>query len=251
MSPSNFSRRSLRLPAVLAVSIALALNAPLYAAAQSSGTSGSTQRTAFDIPAQSLDSALTRLADQGGVRILFVSNDVSGLQGTAIKGQLSAAQALDQLLAGSGLAWQWREPGTAVVTRSGAATAGASTPLVTGTLSVTGQQGIEATGAQRDLRGQDEVYDLDLSTAYLGRTEIERYKGATPSDLLNGVAGVFSGDARNSGALDVNIRGVQGPGRVPVTIDGTEQAVTAWRGYNGIGNRNYVDPNLIGGMQIF
>lgn len=251
MSPSNFSRRSLRLPAVLAVSIALALNAPLYAAAQSSVASGSTQRTAFDIPAQSLDSALTRLADQGGVRILFVSNDVSGLQGTAIKGQLSAAQALDQLLAGSGLAWQWREPGTAVVTRSGAATAGASTPLVTGTLSVTGQQGIEATGAQRDLRGQDEVYDLDLSTAYLGRTEIERYKGATPSDLLNGVAGVFSGDARNSGALDVNIRGVQGPGRVPVTIDGTEQAVTAWRGYNGIGNRNYVDPNLIGGMQIF
>ena len=51
MSPSNFPRRSLRLSAVLAVSIALALNAPLYAAAQSSVASGSTQRIAFDVPA--------------------------------------------------------------------------------------------------------------------------------------------------------------------------------------------------------
>ena len=29
-----------------------------------------------------------------------------------------------------------------------------------------------------------------------------------------------------SGALDPNVRGVQGQGRVPVTIDGTEQAIT-------------------------
>lgn len=61
---------------------------------------------------------------------------------------------------------------------------------------------------------------------------------------------MFSGDARNSGALDVNIRGIQGPGRVPVSIDGGEQALTVWRGYNGVSNRNYIDPNLIGGIQV-
>ncbi|MFH7617721.1 TonB-dependent receptor plug domain-containing protein, partial [Pseudomonas syringae group genomosp. 7] len=64
------------------------------------------------------------------------------------------------------------------------------------------------------------------------------------------LVGVFSGDARNSGALDINIRGIQGPGRVPVSIDGGEQALTVWRGYNGVSNRNYIDPNLIGGIQV-
>src|SRR3546814_3821497 len=61
---------------------------------------------------------------------------------------------------------------------------------------------------------------------------------------------VFSGDARNGGALDPSIRGVQGPGRVPVIIDGTEQALTVWRGYNGASNRNYIDPSLISDVQV-
>jgi len=117
-------------------------------------------------------------------------------------------------------------------------------------LQVEGTRLLEATGEMRDLQGYDDVYDLDITTAYIGRKEVERYKGATPSDVLNGLPGVYSGDARNSGALDVSIRGIQGPGRVPVTIDGSEQALTVWRGYNGIGNRNYIDPNLIGGLQV-
>jgi len=99
-------------------------------------------------------------------------------------------------------------------------------------LQIEGTRPLEATGEMRDLQGYDDVYDLDISTAYMGRKEVERYKGTTPSDILNGFPGVFSGDARNSGALDVSIRGIQGPGRVPVTIDGTEQALTVWRGYN-------------------
>lgn len=37
---------------------------------------------------------------------------------------------------------------------------------------------------------------------------------------------------------------------MPVTIDGTEQALTVWRGYNGASNRNYIDPFLIGGVRI-
>jgi len=102
-----------------------------------------------------------------------------------------------------------------------------------------------------DEDGYNDVYDKNTSTAYMGKVEVERYKGATPSDLLQGIAGVFSGEARNSGALDVNIRGVQGPGRVPVTIDGTEQALTVWRGYNGASNRSYIDPNLISNIQVY
>ncbi len=89
-----------------------------------------------------------------------------------------------------------------------------------------------------------------MATAYSGRDRVERYRGSNPADVVKDLVGVFSGDARNSGALDINIRGIQGPGRVPVSIDGGEQALTVWRGYNGVSNRNYIDPNLIGGIQV-
>ena len=41
-------------------------------------------------------------------------------------------------------------------------------------------------------------------------------------DFLTGMPGVLTGDNRNSGAIDVNVRGMQGFGRVPVVVDGTQ-----------------------------
>ncbi|TCP94724.1 hemoglobin/transferrin/lactoferrin receptor protein [Cricetibacter osteomyelitidis] len=109
---------------------------------------------------------------------------------------------------------------------------------------------VTATAEQKDEQGRDEVYLRNITNMYAGKETVERYKGAAPADLFQGFNGVYSGDARNSGAVDPNIRGVQGQGRIPVTIDGTEQALTTWRGYNGANNRNYLDPNLIGGITV-
>ncbi|MGV7960455.1 TonB-dependent receptor [Photorhabdus tasmaniensis] len=112
-----------------------------------------------------------------------------------------------------------------------------------------GKINVSAT-SEKDQAGYDAVYDKDITNIYLGKDLVERYKGASPADVLKSAVGVFSGDSRNSGALDPNIRGIQGQGRVPVTIDGTEQAITTWRGYNGANNRNYIDPNLISSIEI-
>ncbi|UNM97407.1 TonB-dependent receptor [Ignatzschineria rhizosphaerae] len=108
-------------------------------------------------------------------------------------------------------------------------------------------QALEGKGHQEK---HDEVYDRSISSVYRDKTEVERFKGAAPADVFKGMVGVNSGDARNSGALDPNIRGIQGQGRVPLTIDGTEQSITVWRGYSGANNRNYIDPMLIGGITI-
>ncbi|MGB7388408.1 MAG: TonB-dependent receptor, partial [Pseudomonas neustonica] len=102
----------------------------------------------------------------------------------------------------------------------------------------------------RDEAGYDGIYDDNISSVYSGKEQIERYKGTNPADVFKGMLNVYTGDARNSGALDPNIRGIQGPGRVPLTIDGTEQAMSVWRGYNGASNRSYIDPNLIGGIKV-
>lgn len=109
---------------------------------------------------------------------------------------------------------------------------------------------VTAIAKQKDEQEKDNVYLRNITNLYAGKETVERYKGAAPADLFQGFNGVYSGDARNSGAVDPNIRGVQGQGRIPVTIDGTEQALTTWRGYNGANNRNYLDPNLIGSITV-
>lgn len=89
----------------------------------------------------------------------------------------------------------------------------------------------------------------DISSVQMEREAIENYKGTSVGDLVKGLNGVYTGEARNSGALDPNIRGVQGTGRVPVLVDGTEQSTTVWLGaQGGVSNRSYVDPNLVGGI---
>lgn len=202
----------------------------------------------YDIDAQPLAAALRAYSRISGVQVVFDSADGTGANSTALHGDYADDEALRRLLAGTGLSAQRRGAGTVVLRKSAARAGGGDAPLVTDTLAV-GASAYDDT-ARRDERGYDEVYDLDLSTVYAGKEQIERYKGAAPADVFKGMLNVYSGDARNSGALDPNIRGIQGPGRVPLTIDGTEQALTVWRGYNGANNRNYIDPNLIGGIQV-
>ncbi|MBG3081456.1 TonB-dependent receptor [Proteus mirabilis] len=103
---------------------------------------------------------------------------------------------------------------------------------------------------EKDTEGYSQVYEKDVSNVYLGKELLERYQGVSPADLLKSAIGVYSGEARNGGALDPNIRGIQGQGRIPVTVDGTEQAITVYRGYSGASNRNYIDSNLISSIYI-
>ncbi|EST57184.1 TonB-dependent receptor [Proteus hauseri ZMd44] len=103
---------------------------------------------------------------------------------------------------------------------------------------------------EKETQGYSQVYEKDVSNVYLGKALLERYQGVSPADLLKSAIGVYSGEARNGGALDPNIRGIQGQGRIPITVDGTEQAITVYRGYSGASNRNYIDSNLISSIYI-
>ncbi len=108
--------------------------------------------------------------------------------------------------------------------------------------------GSETTVIQGRELATEDVFLRDISNVHATRENIENYKGTSVGDLFKGLSGVYTGEARNSGALDPNIRGIQGTGRVPVLVDGTEQSTTIWLGPGGISNRSYVDPNLVGGI---
>ncbi|MDX3911279.1 MAG: TonB-dependent receptor [Sphingobium sp.] len=209
------------------------------------------EAASYDIPAGPLSTALNQFARQAKVELIYDAPLTQYATSPGLKGSYDTADALSLLLAESGVTF--RQTSARVFTLARAQQAAVDGGAVTlGPLQVEGERTAREneTGAERDARRKDEVYDQDISSAFASREEIERYRGTNTADVLKGMVNVFSGDARNGGAIDPSIRGTQGPGRVPVIIDGTEQALTVWRGYNGASNRSYIDPSLISGLQV-
>jgi len=69
----------------------------------------------ISIPPQDLDTALTNLADQAGLELLFISDQVAGLRARGLVGILTADEALSHLLAGTGLTHRFTDTDTVVI----------------------------------------------------------------------------------------------------------------------------------------
>ena len=69
----------------------------------------------FDIPSQSLETALQKLASQSGKAMLFAEYAVKGKQSTGLKGQYSTEEALNSLLKNSGLTFNINADGTVML----------------------------------------------------------------------------------------------------------------------------------------
>ena len=222
--------------------LALFLGSTALATASYSPPALAQQQAAYSIPAGSLGAALTAWARASGMRFLASSEVLSGRHTAGVSGQYAPRQALDALLQGTGLTYS-----------------------ISGSTATIGSPG---QGAADD-PSADDVIALDVVTvstggnpverpfetpapvAYISRETIERFRGSSPADIFRGTPGVMSGEARNgAGAVDMNIRGMQGFGRVATTIDGAENGVTVYQGYQGLSNRTYVDPDLLAGIEI-
>lgn len=79
--------------------------AALLCASMSSSAVADEKAQSYNIPAQPLHSALQKLADQAGVAVFFSEHQVNGKTSPALIGQYSAREALQKLLAGSGLTY--------------------------------------------------------------------------------------------------------------------------------------------------
>ena len=202
------------------------------------------QTISFNIRSQNLGSALASFADRAGLKLLMPSDIVSGKTSPALQGNLTREQALSRLLAGTGL--QHSIQGSTLTIRSGSGNLSAAGTLgggvVLDTITITNGGAVAAAEAP---------YRTAAPTSHISEQTIERFRGSSPADIFRGTPGVISGESRNgAGSIDVNIRGMQGMGRVTTTIDGAENAVNVYQGYQGISNRTFVDPDFLGGVDI-
>ncbi|ATQ42956.1 TonB-dependent receptor domain-containing protein [Caulobacter mirabilis] len=224
-----------------AIGAALAPAAPAQAQAEA--------ETTFDIPAQPLGSALADFSRATGVDIVYGA-PMPAVSSPGVSGRFSASQGLSRLLAGSGLTYRFTGP-DAVRLEAAPRQATSDGVIALGAVRVEGATA--ATGGLGAGEGltDDDVYSRAAPVAHISAERIDRFRGASPADIFRGTPGVLSGEARNgAGAVDLNIRGLQGFGRVTAKIDGAENAVTIYQGYQGVSNRTFIDPDFIAGVDV-
>lgn len=217
---------------------ALMIATPVQVYAQSS------QQITFNISSGPLSSALAEFGRQSGIQVSYAPEFTAGKQTSGVSGAATPDQALARLLQGSGLTYSFTAPGTVTINdRVSAAVAPVEDDgsLMLDTIRVTSGAGSNPA---------DAPYQTAGSSAYISGEQIERFRGTSVGDFISGVPGVMNGDSRNSGAVDVNIRGMQGQGRVPVIVDGASNETTIYQGYNGSTSRSYIDPDFIGSVSI-
>ncbi len=229
-------------PTCLALALSLAC---LASPALAQNTPDAAPLIDFQVEAGPLGTSLNRIAAAAGRTLSVDPALLQGQRAAAVSGRLSVEQAAAQALQGSGLQLATTASGALTVQRAPAA----GVERI-GTLRVQGDQGNRTRLGDERGNPADRAYQSPQSGAHLSLQQIERFRGTQAGDIFKSVPGVINGDNRNSGALDLNIRGMQGFNRVPVVIDGSQQQVTVYRGYAGVAGRSYIDPDMIGGIDI-
>lgn len=138
---------------------------------------------------------------------------------------------------------QWRAPAASAIAHDQISEASAATTKTMQEVTVSGER-------TRDEKGHDGVYDKNITTVYQDREQLQRFQATNPGDVFKGMNGVYSMDTRGSQSITPNIRGLSGEGRVPLTIDGTEQSTNIWLHFFGAGNRSYADPAMFRSIEV-
>lgn len=188
------------------------------------------------LPAGELSDVLAQYSREAGITLSYKNGLLQGKTVPPLSGTYSPEQVLRILLAGSGLRAEAVAEGTWVIRRK---------PVAVGS-----DLTLDAIRIQGASQQADAVYQTAGSVSVIEQQDIERFRGSSVGDIFQGSTGVLVGENRNSGGVDVNIRGMQGQGRVPVVVDGARQETTVYRGYSGVSSRTYLDPDLISDIQI-
>ncbi len=192
--------------------------------------------------------ALADLSSRTGLQILYAGTKAFDITSKPVNGTYQPAQALTIMLAGTGITWRYvganavtiSVPGEDAPSNAGATVDGA---IALDTIDVSGGGGATASA--------DLPYQTPGSSAHISMEQMDRVPPVTPGDLFRGTPGVMAATNRaGASKLDINIRGLQSMNRVGITLDGAMQSFSTYRGYSGVDNRVYIDPDLIGGIDI-
>ena len=157
----------------------------------------SNQARSFAIPAQPLASALDRFADQTGISFAYRTGDLSAMRSRGVSGMLKPREALQQLLAGTGVSFAFTGANTVTITRAPETGAGALQldPVQVQGFAVPQQAMIDnlpppyaggqvATGSQLGLLGNRDVMDTPFNQTSYTAKKAQDQQAKTMRDVL-------------------------------------------------------------------
>lgn len=178
----------------------------------------------YQQPQQPLQQALTQLASTSGLQILMVPQMLGGKTAPALNGRYSIAQALQQLLAGSGLSYRLTGSGVITIVQASAASAAVPRPAPPVTMPAVASSlaSLQVTGSRIRRSEFESAAPVTVITA----EQMQRDGHFTLSDALavNGMSD-YGAESQGAGgrfsanAQPLNLRGL-GPGRSLILVDG-------------------------------
>ena len=170
--------------------------------AQTQRVQATGEAQAFDIPAGPLAASLNALSRAAGLTLAVDPTEVAGKTAPAVAGAFTPQQALERLLAGSGLRHRFTGDTTVTLERSFAEAADG--PLRLAPISV---EGLVAEEGRAGLFGDRRIEDIPFSiTGYTERT-IEAQQARTLPGVLDNDPAVRSINPRNNAVDTYTIRG--------------------------------------------
>ncbi len=226
--PHAVGCRRKRFPVLaLALPAALLLNALPWPTAAQAASPASGNLQALQIAPGPLSTALNQFAQRAGLVLSFEPAMAQGKTSPGLQGSQDIRSAFAHLLAGTGLEAIQQEDGSYTLHYL---------PIQTGPVEVLPEVSVTAQAS----------YEPDVLT----RERLDRFPPTSTGDIFREMTGVTVANNRNGTSLDVNIRGMQGFGRVKVLVDGTESSSSNYKGYGGESTRAYVDPELLGEVKV-
>lgn len=192
----------------------------------------------YSIPAGALNNGLTRYAEETGVTVTFVADMVEGKTTRGAHGAFTAAQALQQLLQGSGLEASYQgnriytlrvaKPAASVRKDAALPAIHVSAAAENGTGPLLGYVAKRSTAGTKT---DTPIIETPQSISVVGATEIEMLKAQGLQDVLGYVAGVARNEAADRTTDQFFLRGFQATSDLGnLYRDGARYGVTRYDG---------------------
>ncbi len=239
-------------PTILAVCISavVALSAPTVIAQETINTANSAVHEAirsYRIPAQPLSEALIQFGQQSGLQVTANSGMVEGKKSSPVNGNMSADQALSQLLATTDLNYQINGGMVSLVASGGTATLPSVKISADSIESAYGPtQGFVATTSATATKTDIPISEAPQSISVVTRDHMDNIGARSLADALKYNAGVTTGlRGESSGLSDDNIviRGFGGTGTSNEYWDGLRMYGTNYA-------NNGIDPYLFERIEV-
>lgn len=206
--------------------------APANAASEDAQPTRAAGTYAFSIERQALVSALNEFSRVTGWQVGVSSDLTRDVTSSGVRGNLTAAGALDALLADSQLSYRQLGSNNVVLEKR-----------------ITGVMAIEQITVSATRQAQ-EVTRVPSTVSVQSRQELDRRNVNTLRDLVRNEPGVSVGGAgQRAGTTGYNIRGIDGD-RILTQVDGVEVPDSFFTGPYAQTHRNYVDPEIIKRVEI-